>query len=83
MSRGPLEVLRDMRADAACRVHRDVCDECKAYDEAIAQVEALVIAARAAAPVFAELGWPNTSAMLLEAVAPFTPGQDSEGGGNG
>lgn len=92
MSRGPLDVLRDMRADAACRVHSDVCDECKAYDEAIAQVEALVEAARLGADALERVSRavPPDLAMLIgdramflrHDLKPFSPGQDSEGGGN-
>lgn len=92
MSRGPLELLREAVYEG--RFESDRVDPRGAAEweaeghEAIAQVEALVRVAteserlmrHAARCDRVEVG---PADELREALAPFTTGQDSEGGGNG
>ena len=90
MSRGPLEVLRDAKraldSHDQYRLGTEVCI-------AIAQVEALAHEARAVlehvesdriSRIGGQCTLCHTYRMKLHsALDPFTPGQDSEGGGNG
>lgn len=78
MIRGPLEVLQE-----AARGH-DHAPLFKAeIREAIARIETLVLQARRMMVYNNAPYVPNTTfAMLGDSLAPFTPGHDSEGGGN-
>ena len=91
-TRDSLSVLRDMRADAVCTTHRDLCEECKAYDEAIAHVEALALShAKLLDAILSEAeardyNPPADTTLVADAMTvqvAFTPGQDSEGCGHG
>lgn len=75
MRRGPLEVLREYAGQ-----HGNPED----FDEAIAQVEALVAALQTIAKLnsndYTDGGVRSMKRTASDALAPFTPGQDSEGG---
>lgn len=81
MSRGPLEVLRQLRAtyEGRGRFFPPVGE----VDDAIAQVEALVRAVQGAATAYYDSDdAPNWKAIVNDlrvTVTPFTTGQDSEG----
>lgn len=85
MSRGPLEVLRQLRAtyEGRGRFFPPVGE----VDEAIAQVEALIAALQTIAKLnsndYTDGGIRSMKRTASDALAPFTPGQDSQGGGNG
>ncbi|WP_202844740.1 hypothetical protein [Luteimonas saliphila] len=88
-TRDPLAVLRQMQVNS-CHFRNGLPVLAAHHDgeylrelEAIAQVEALVEAARDSLETGFYVASTPTRSRLSAALKAFTPGQDSEGGGNG